>query len=119
MFRFIFNVRDNADYSFPFTWVDGSGDPVDLTGSEMLMQGKRSAKDIEPVFELSTADDTIVLDGTTTNLFTLVFAKGLIPLDEGLDQSTYVADLLRKVGASITPVGYGLVVVVKGPTVWT
>jgi hypothetical protein len=119
MFRFIFNVRDNADYSFPFTWVDGAGAPVDLTGSEFKMQGKASPTDPTPVFDLNTDDDTIVLDPDITNKFTIIFPRGTVPLQDSLYSSTYVADLLRKVGSSITPVGYGIVIVAKGPTEWT
>lgn len=122
MFRFIFNIRDNADYMFRFVWTDSNGEPVDLDGSEFLMQGRvLPGSPGDPVFELSTAGGEIVVDDTVTpvkNEFTITFPRGEVPVAPNWNQSQYYADILRKVGDVVTPVGYGVVVVSKGPTQW-
>jgi len=122
MFRFIFNIRDNADYTFRFVWTDINGQPVDLEGSEFLMQGKVTpGAPGDPIFELSSADGEIVVDPDITptkNQFTITFARGIVPIANGFTQSSYYSDILRKVDDAVTTVGYGVVVCSKGPTQW-
>lgn len=121
MFRYIFNIRDNADYTFRFVWTDVNGNPVNLEGSAFLMQGRvvpGAAGD--PIFELSSAEGDIVVDPNVDekNQFTITFPRGEVPLEGMQTQSTYYSDILRKVGDVVTTVGYGLVVVSRGPTQW-
>lgn len=123
MFQYIFNIRDNAAYTFRFRWLDDTGAPVDITGYTFLMQGRVLPNaDDPPVFELSTAGGEFVVDGTVTdhNEFTVTFPPGEVPVPPGYNQGYYYSDMLYKVGGAgdPKPVGFGVVAVSKGPTVW-
>lgn len=77
----------------PFQFVDGDGEPVDLTGRSARMQAREAVSSPEVKLELSTDDGTIVI-GPDGLLTLSLDAEATAALVDGVyDVQTWVYDL--------------------------
>lgn len=71
--KYDFTIEQGATTVKPFVWKSGEGVPVDLTGSSVRMQVRRSPSSSDVLLEASTENDRIQLDATNGK-FTLVLS---------------------------------------------
>lgn len=71
-------IRQGETWSFPYTWKDGSGAPIDITGYSARMAVKKSADNATDIF-LSTGGDanggTISLGGALGTILLAMTAE--------------------------------------------
>lgn len=64
-----FEVEEDVDYTYQFTWEDPSTNlPIDITNFTASLQAKENFTDTLALIDLSTTAGTIVLGGATGNI---------------------------------------------------
>jgi hypothetical protein len=69
-------LEQGVDQDLEFLWKDDTGTPINLTGYTARMQARASYEEAKAVLELSTASNTIVIDGAAGKL-TLKFSAAV------------------------------------------
>jgi hypothetical protein len=62
---FNFTILQGRTFNYSFTWTDGSGNPVDLTGYTAQMYCRYNLTDTTPFLQLTTSNGGIALGGTS------------------------------------------------------
>jgi len=91
------NIAKNADWVVPFVYGTLASDgvtinPIDLTGSTLMMEIRHQESDHEVVLSLASPDQGIFISDATGGAFTILITR------EQLAQfapGAYVADLVR------------------------
>ena len=92
----IIEMAKNDDWIVPFLYAsvntDSSTTPIDLTGSDLMMEVRHLDVDHEVVMTSTTTDGGIVITDAVGGAFTIIFTRDqlsqVVPGD-------YVADLVR------------------------
>src|SRR6516162_2831326 len=92
----IIEMAKNDDWIVPFLYAsvntDSSTTPIDLTGSDLMMEIRHLDVDHEVVMTSTTVDGGIVITDAVGGAFTIIFTRDqlsqVVPGD-------YVADLVR------------------------
>ena len=92
----IIEMAKNDDWIVPFLYAsvntDSSTTPIDLTGSDLMMEVRHLDVDHEVVMTSTTVDGGIVITDAVGGAFTIIFTRDqlsqVVPGD-------YVADLVR------------------------
>jgi hypothetical protein len=92
-------IDQGATFSFTFTYKDGAGDRVNLTGYEAKMQIREYHSSASPVLELSTEGGGISLGGELGTID--VFATDEDTRDISIDQGVYDIELYAPDGTTI------------------
>jgi hypothetical protein len=72
-----FSITQQVSEAITIEIVDQAGVPRNLTGYDFKLDCKKTFNDAEPLFTLSSADNTIILDPNNTHRISLAFTHDL------------------------------------------
>jgi len=67
-------IEQGSTFEHKFTWKDGNGDPIDLTGYAAKMQIREKKGAVDVLLELSTSNSMITLGGTAGTIELVISA---------------------------------------------
>jgi len=91
-----FTITQQVSEALTLEIVDPTGNPRNLTGLDFKLDCRKNMTDPEPLFTLSSADSTIMLDSVNNHQLHLVFSHELtktLNFDKGMyDLLAYLPD---------------------------
>lgn len=100
-------------FAWTFTWLDGGGDPVDLTGATARMMVRADPDDVSPLLTLTTENGRITLGGVLGTIALTISATVTAALS---DWQKGVWDIEIVQGSTVTRILEGFAVLSKEAT---